>query len=151
MKKTIIAIVSLLVVLLIVVYGYEFIFKKPIIEAPSNEEQQESTEVVEIKAQHKGSTYIFAGSIDVPTPCHSLQTQAVKLSNTEYQIQINTIAPKDGMICAQVISQKSYKVTFDAPKDIVVTALINGVSYETNRFLIPSEENIDTFNLEIKG
>jgi hypothetical protein len=54
-------------------------------------------------------------------------------------------------MCAQVISQKQYKAAFQAPDNITVTVKINGVEYETNRFVIPNTEDIDTFKLEIKG
>lgn len=151
MKNTIIAIVSLLAALLIIVYGYEFIFKKPVIESPTVEEESVPTQKVELKEQYKGSTYTFAGTVTVPTPCHALNTRVNKVSDTQYQIEIATLPPKEGIMCAQVLTDKPYKVSFQAPKDITVTVLIDGVKYETNRFLIPSDQNIDTFKLEIKG
>jgi hypothetical protein len=151
MKKTIITIVSLVAVLFVVAYAYEFIFNKPIIESPTIEQEQFPTQKVEVKEQYKGTTYTFAGSLDVPTPCHTLSTKTNKISDTKYQIELITGNPKEGVVCAQVISPKTYKVSFDAPKDIVVTILVNGVEYETNRFLVPNDQNIDTFNLEIKG
>ncbi|MEY4440809.1 MAG: hypothetical protein RLY49_435 [Candidatus Parcubacteria bacterium] len=151
MKNTIIAIASLLAALFIIVYGYELIFNRPVIEAPEINTQADIKEVKELKEQHKDSKYIFAGTVDVPTPCHSLKTVVNQLSPTKYQIQVDTVAPKADVMCAQVISQKQYKAAFQAPDNIIVTVKINGVEYETNRFVIPNTENIDTFKLEIKG
>lgn len=153
MKNTIIAIVSLLVALLVIVYGYELIFNKPVIEAPiiATESVDSNEEVKEIKEQHKDSKYIFVGTIDVPTPCHSLKTVVNQLSATRYQIEVNTITPKKGVVCAQVISHQQYKAAFEAPDNITVTVKIDGIEYETNRFVIPNTEDIDTFKLEIKG
>jgi len=152
MKKTIIGIVSLLVVLIALVYAYEFIFKKPIIESPTVEQQENlQNQKVEIKEQYKDSMYTFAGVLDLPTPCHSFNIKTNKVSDSKYQIVVSTINPKEDVVCAQVISSKPYKTSFKAPENIDVTILIDGVEYQTNRFVIPSSEDIDTFKLEIKG
>ena len=152
MKKTIIGIVSLLIILIAVVYGYEFIFKKPVIESPTIEEQENfQDQKVEIKEQYKDSTYTFAGVLDLPTPCHSFTTKTNKVSDSKYQIVVTTVNPKEDVMCAQVVTPKPYKVSFEAPENIEVTILIDGIEYQTNRFVIPSGENIDTFKLEIKG
>ena len=151
MKKTIIIIVSLLIVLSLLVYGYEFIFKKPIIESPTTEETDNVLPTLEVKEQYKNSTYTFMGDVQVPTPCHSLENKVNKISNTEYQIELKTIAPQKDIVCAQVVTDKSFKVSFQAPADIKVTALLDGVPYQINRFIVPNDQNIDTFKLEIKG
>jgi hypothetical protein len=151
MKKTIITIVALLVALIVIVYAYEFILKKPVIESPTIEETTFPAQKIELKEQHKDSSYTFAGMLDLPTPCHTFTTKTNKISNSKYQIQIDTIAPKKDIVCAQVITPKSYKVSFEAPNDINVTVLINGTEYETNRFQIPNDQNIDSFILEVKG
>lgn len=152
MKKTIVTLVALLIALIVVVYAYEFIFKKPIIESPTIEEETSfPTQKVELKEQHTDSSYTFAGMIDLPTPCHSFNTKTNKISNSKYKIQIDTVSPKEGVVCTQVITPKSYKVNFEAPNDITVTVVINGVEYETNRFQIPNNQNIDSFILEVKG
>lgn len=151
MKKIIITVVALVIALFVIVYGYEFVFNKPIIESPTVDEYQAPAQKVEVKEQQKGSMYTFAGELDLPTPCHSLTTKVNKISDTTYQIEINTVAPAADVMCAQVITPKPYKVSFEAGENITVTVLLDGVEYETNRFLIPDGANIDTFKLEIKG
>jgi hypothetical protein len=151
MKKTIITIISLVVVLAIVTYAYEFIFKKPIIESPTQEQQEVSSTPIEIKEQYKNSTYTFVGSLSVPTPCHTLTTKVNKVSDSGYQIEVTTQDPPEGQICAQVISEKSFKTSFVAPENITVTLLINGVEYPANRFEVPLDQNIDTYEFEFKG
>lgn len=152
MKKTIITIVSLLVILLIVLYGYEFIFKKPVIESPTISENPDLyIPTLEIKEQYVDSIYTFVGNLEVPTPCHTIKSNVNMLSEGVYQIEVTTVAPSADTICAQVITEKSYKVSFEAGEDIDVTALINGIQYNLNRFIIPLDQNIETFNLEIKG
>jgi hypothetical protein len=151
MKKTIITVLSLLVALIVIIYAYEFIFKKPIIESPTIDEVTFPAQKVELKEQHKDSSYTFAGMLDLPTPCHTFTTKTNQLSESKYQIQIDVVDPKKDIMCAQVITPKPYKVTFEAPDDVEVTVLIDGVEYETNRFQIPNDQNIDSFILEVKG
>jgi hypothetical protein len=151
MKKTIITVISLLIGLIIVIYAYEFIFKKPVIESPIIDENSFPAQKVEIKEQYKDSMYTFAGSIDVPTPCHSLTTTLNKLSDVQYEIQIRTIDPPEDVVCAQVITSKPYKISFEGLEDIEVTINIDGIIYQTNRFVVPSDQNIDSFILEVKG
>ncbi len=152
MKKTIITIVSLIVLLTLVLYGYEFIFKKPVITSPTVEVVDEvPTQALDIKEEYKNSKYTFAGTLPVPTPCHSISSRVNTITKDRYQIEITTTPPKEGVMCAQVITDKKFKVAFEAPAEINVTALIDGVPYELNRFVIPEGENIDTFELFIKG
>lgn len=152
MKKTIITISSLLVVLIVIAYGYEFIFKKPVIESPTIEQtENKNPSIIEVKEQYKDSTYTFVGEVQVPTPCHTLATKVNTISAKEYQIEITTVPPAPGIMCAQVVTDKTYKVSFKAPADIEVSALIDGKPYDLNRFIVPNDQNIDTFKLEIKG
>lgn len=152
MKKTIITIVSLIVLLAVVLYGYEFIFKKPVIESPTIDQTEEfPQEALEVKEQYKDSKFTFVGTIPVPTPCHTLTSKVNMVAPGAYQIELTTVPPKEGIMCAQVITDKTFKVVFAAPEDALVTAIIDGVPYELNRFTIPDGENIDTFELMIKG
>lgn len=152
MKKTILTIISLLIVLSVLIYGYEFIFKKPVIESPTIEEPADNfLSALELKEQYKNSTYTFVGSIQLPTPCHSLTNKVNKISETEYQIQLTTVPPQKDQVCAQVLTDKSFKVSFQAAANIKVTVLLDGVVYQVNRFVIPNDQNIDTFQLEVKG
>lgn len=152
MKKTIIVIALLLITLGILVYGYEFMFKKPITESPTISENSESPMLTkEIKEQYKDSVYTFVGTEQLPTPCHTLKSKINLVSEGIYQIEVTTVAPPPETICAQVVTEKSYKVSFKAGEKITVTALINGIEYKLNRFVIPLDKNIDTFDLKIKG
>lgn len=150
MKKTIITILSLSVVLIVVVYAYEFILGKPIIELPVKEDSVLPVEKNEIKEQDNDSSYTFTGILDLPTPCHTYTSKINKISNFKYQIQINTVSPKQDTNCAQVVTPKPYDISFNARKDTITTILIDGIEYETNRFQIPSIENNNSFILEIK-
>ncbi len=152
MKKTIITIVSLIVLLTVVLYGYEFIFKKPVITSPTIDQNEEiPLQALDVKEQYIDSEYTFVGRIPVPTPCHTLVSKVQPTAPGVFQIQVTITPPAQGIMCAQVVTDKDFKVSFDAPEGIEVTALLNGVVYDLNRFIIPEGENIDTFELFIKG
>ncbi len=152
MKKTFFIVVGFLIILSIIIYSYEFIVKKPDITAPTIDQVDEVfLPMIEVKEQQKDSTYTFVGDIPVPTPCHEIKSKVNKILEKEYQIEILVIPPKPGVMCAQVETQKTFKVSFQAQPDINITAMVSGIKYELNRFLLSNEENIDTFKLEIKG
>lgn len=151
MKNTIISIVILIALLVLVLFGFQKFFNRNIISPERESIQEEILPVHEIKEQYDGTTYTFAGTIDLPTPCHSLETNVVQLSESEYQIQINTVSPGEDVMCAQVISPQPYNISFDAPADIAITAQIDGQDYELSRFVVPEGEDINLFELYIKG
>jgi hypothetical protein len=152
MQKTIIGVVSLLVALTILLYGYEFIFKKPVIEAPiAPQEEQAYKPALEVKEQYKNSVYTFAGSVSVPNPCYKITSKVNTLPDNAYQIEITSVPPASGVVCAQVITDKKYKVSFTDPDEISLGILFDGITYGTDRFVIPLGENIDTFEIYTKG
>lgn len=153
MKKISITFVTLLVILATFLFISEKVFKKTIIEEPQSQsqEQEEILPIADIKEQYIDSTYTFVGSVDLPTPCHTLETKVNQISDTVFEIVVNTIAPAEGIMCAQVITPRQYSASFEAPENILVYANINGVITELSRFVVPEGENINTFELYIKG
>lgn len=151
MKNTIITIIVLLVLLVVSLYGYEMIFKKPLIEAPRTNQEEPILPVLDIKEQYVDGVHTFAGTLSVPTPCHTILSDVVPFGEDAYQIQLSIIPPATEVACAQVISEKNYKVSFAGSENAIVTAIINGVEYELNRYPVPEGENIDTYELFIKG
>jgi uncharacterized protein YneF (UPF0154 family) len=151
MKKIIITFVTLLIVLIAGLFIAEKFFNKTIIEEVSAPINTEPLPIIDIKEQYKDSTYTFVGTIDVPTPCHSLTTSVNPISEGLYEIVITTVSPQEDIMCAQVITPKQYSVSFEAPADIEVIATIDGVLHELSRFVIPEGADISTFELYIKG
>lgn len=138
--------------LVLILFGFQKFFNRDLItEKQEMVISEEILPVLEIKEQYENGTYTFAGTIDLPTPCYSLKTSVAQVSQEEYQIQINTIAPEADVMCAQVITPQPYNVSFEAPIDIVVTAKIDDQLHELTRFVIPEGEDINLFELYIKG
>lgn len=152
MKKTIIVIITLAALLFVLLYVSEKIFNKTIVEQLNSPLQEEAVlPILDIKEEYKNSTYTFAGEIDLPTPCHKIETKVNKISDVMYEIEVNTIEPSPDQGCVQVITPQKYKVSFEGPESVLVYAKIDDRVYELNRFVIPEGENIDTFELFIKG
>jgi len=153
MKNKIITIVGLLVLLVVLVYGYEAVFNRQIVESPVKEvvSDDDLLLTLDVKRQYEDGVYTFAGQLPVPTPCHGISAEVVAMENSAYAIEITTTMPKADVICAQVITQKDYKVSFESPENANVRAFVDGVEYRINNFDVPAGFDIDEFDLRIKG
>jgi hypothetical protein len=154
MKNTIIAIVALLVLLTVSFYGYEFVFKKPLVEGPTEGQHDDLMRpTVDLKQQYKDSAMTFVGTLNLPTPCHTFTAEISPSNSDVYRIDIATIAPKEGVVCAQVVTSREFKVTTNVPSPdtAVFTLFIDGIEYSINAFEIPADINIDDYELQMKG
>jgi hypothetical protein len=154
MKNTIIAIIALLVLLTVSFYGYEFVFKKPLVESPTANEQDDLLRpMMDVKQQYKNGTMTFVGNIDLPTPCHTFTADIAPSNSDNYRIDITTIAHKEGVVCAQVITPREFRVStpVTSPDTALFTLFVNGIEHTINAFEIPSDANIDDYKLELKG
>lgn len=150
MKKIIITLVVLSAFLFVFLFVSEKMFNKTIVDT-NNPSQDIVLPIMDIKEQYKGSTYTFAGTIDLPTPCHQLDTKVNQISDAVFEIEMNIVAPAQDIMCAQVIAPTPYNVSFEGPSDILIYAKLDGEIYELSRFVIPEGEDINTFELFIKG
>ena len=151
MKNKIITIVVLVAVLAVSIYGYEMVFKKPLVESPVEDTTETMMSSLDVKEQYNNGVYTYAGKIQTPTPCHTVDAKAMSVDENIYAINITITPPAEGIMCAQVISEKDYKVTFAAPENAIVKAYINGIEYKINPFEVPAGQNIDDFDISIKG
>lgn len=105
---------------------------------------------VDVKHQVIGQTHTVAGSIELPTPCHTLQTTA-DVNTTSNTAVIKFVASTTAETCAQVITSKTFKVQFTGASDINIMGTFNGKTINLNIFEVPADENIDTFQIYNKG
>jgi len=129
------------------------VFKKPIVESPTKDDMTENDLLftLDVKRQYENGVYTFAGDVQVPTPCHNISSEMIPMENNEYALVLKTIIPAQDVMCAQVITSKEYKVSFEASQNVVVRAFVDDVEYKVNNFDIPEGFNIDEFDLKIKG
>lgn len=137
-------------------FGYTYFFKDEPVEEPAPEEAalEETAEVRTITAKHQFATgtHVIAGETDVPTPCHRLETTAFFKNGTQNEVEIRFDASMaEGEICAQVITPARFKVEFEAPEDAILTATWNGQPATLNLIPATAEENLDDYEVFIKG
>ncbi len=153
MKNTIIGIVSLLILLVVCFYGYEFVFKKPLVESPTETQEDLFAPVMDVKMQTKDGMYTFVGEVELPTPCHTIDASISPSNSSTYGIMVKTVSPKEGVMCAQVMTTRAFKASTPivAGEQPTFKLFIDGTEYKMNAFEIPEDANIDTYKLQIKG
>ena len=110
-------------------------------------------EIINAKHQYMDGKHTYAGEFELPSPCHGLQYDVVKDVQNDQAVAINfttTPMPPD-IVCAGVITAKPFKVTFDGPQTTTLTVTRDGKSVKFNLFEVPSNQDFDTFKLQIKG
>lgn len=155
MNKTAIGTAGVIVVLLLL--GWLF-FWRGNVEAPSVSEETpgEQTEqeqmLITAKHQYIDGKHIVAGEVNVPTPCHILQTDAnVSTGATPDQAIIDFTATTQADTCAQVLTPARFKVEFDADENADIKATWNGMPARLNLIPVDSDESLVDFEIYIKG
>ncbi|HMP67135.1 MAG TPA: hypothetical protein PKA60_00090 [Candidatus Paceibacterota bacterium] len=155
-KKISIAVLALLVLILIgaAVYSSQ---KNKKIDYNSDRQQvlddliNRPTETITVKQQYKNGNYTVIGSFEVPTPCYSYNAEVIKKDGiTEIAITYFDNSNPDTM-CAQVISEKLFRVDFEGAPGENIVATINGEIVNLNVFEIGPDEIIENIELYIKG
>jgi hypothetical protein len=144
---------SLLVVAIVLVGAYLYNKdKQEIFEQEREQAIQEEVErpsvTVNVKHQYKDGTHIVVGFVELPTPCYEIKT-AVEKNERETTLNINYESV--GEMCAQVITQKEFRISFEGTVDENIIAKINGELVNLNIFEIGSNKNIDEVDIFNKG
>ena len=96
---------------------------------------------VNAKHLYKDGEHTYRGIVETPTPCYDVAATAKATSDYNvYQIDITS---KDrGGVCAQLITDKDFEVSFKAPVDAPVRATLNGKLVELNLLEVESREGL---------
>lgn len=113
--------------------------------------QDEYVQMVNVKHQYKGGRHTYVGSIDLPTPCHSLTSTYNKDTNSTTGYTLVFTSSSTAEMCAQVITSKPFKLSFDAVENILISGTLNGKKLRLNLFEVPLNQDLDSFNVNIKG
>ena len=113
-----------------------------------NQEIERPEITLNAKHQFKGGTHVFVGQIELPTPCHFVIT-SVQKNQSETIINIDT--KSEAEMCAQVITNKEFRVTFDGTAEENIIAKLNGELVNLNLFEIDANQNIDEVDIFNKG
>ena len=107
--------------------------------------------VITAKHAYQGGAHIVAGEIPLPSPCHILEANGTASADKK-QVFIELLSSvKTGELCAQVITPARYKVTVKADKSAKISATLNGQEVTLNLIEAGPNENLDNFELYIKG
>lgn len=151
-KKTT-AIVVAIVIIVLIGGGFYLSYKKGKVQTPKTEDQiplKDGSDVdyevtfINAKHQYKNGKHIYAGIINLPIPCHSVDVKAVSTEAGKYTLEFTT--KTTGEICAQVITPRPFKVEFAAAKNIKVDAMLNGKAITLNVLEVKEGGDIDKVN-----
>jgi hypothetical protein len=152
-------VIGILVALALVLVGYGFYRSmNPSLPdlTPPPEEQVPPTrdypeEIINAKHQYKNGVHTYGGEFELPTPCDTLSYDVVKDVANPSNVELNFKTVPSSTVCAQVLTPKSFKVSFEGPEKIALTVTRDGKSVKFNLFEVPVNQDFDSFTLQIKG
>lgn len=147
--------VIVLVLLVVGLFGYTLI-SAPTSEAPEKTDDTPVGTNVEqrtISAQHqyRDGVHTIAGTVTVPSPCHRLLAEPFFIDESKERVEIRFTTSVEGEVCAQVVTDARFKVTFEAPEQATVSATWNGAAATLNLVPVAPGTNLDDFELYLKG
>ncbi|OGZ17394.1 MAG: hypothetical protein A2494_04205 [Candidatus Lloydbacteria bacterium RIFOXYC12_FULL_46_25] len=107
--------------------------------------------VVTAKHAYRNGAHIIAGEIPLPSPCHILEsTGSASADKTHVFVEL-AASVKTGEMCAQVITPARFKVSVKANKNATISGTLDGKEIVLNLIEAGPDENLDNFDLYIKG
>lgn len=112
-----------------------------------------SADAVFINAKHqfRDGEHIIAGEIEVPTQCHSLSVETVIRESFPEQVTLNFSSTSEAEVCAQVMSPRRFKIDFSASENATINATWNGAEAVLNLIPAGEDEDLNNFDIFIKG
>lgn len=110
-----------------------------------------SKTVVTAKHAYRQGEHIVAGEIPMPTPCHILEANGSATEDKKAVLIALISSVPSGDVCAQVITPARFRVTVKAAKDAQISATLNGQVVTLNLIEAGPTEDLDNFELYIKG
>jgi len=121
------SIVIIIIVVILIALGILWLapFSNPSEEQNDNANEENAPEVVRANHFFKDGTHTLEGTITLPTPCYTLETN-VDVSAEAITSVINFVATAGSGVCTQVIAEKIFSVSFEADENTDITARYNG-------------------------
>lgn len=107
--------------------------------------------VVTAKHAYRNGMHIIAGEIPLPSPCHILESAGSASADKDHVFVEMVSSVKTEEMCAQVITPARFKVSMKANKDAIISGTLNGKEIILNLIEAGPNENLDNFELYIKG
>lgn len=107
--------------------------------------------VITAKHVYQNGAHIVAGEVPLPTLCDILDTTAVA-STDKKQVVVQFVSSiRSGERCDAEITPARFKVSAKANKSATISATLNGLPVTLNLIEAGPNENLDNFELYIKG
>jgi len=113
-----------------------------------NSEIQRPSITVNVKHQFVEGIHTFVGVLELPTPCDKISSKVVK---EQGETIIDLVYASTSEICAQVITEKEFTVTFAGEVNENIIARLNGELVNLNIYEIDSKQNIYEVKIFNKG
>ena len=75
-----------------------------------------------------GGQHVVEGTVSLPNPCYALSVTAEKKGSAPEEVLLRFAAAQTADVCVQVIHEASFRISFDAPDNAVLSAVINDVA-----------------------
>ncbi len=106
--------------------------------------------VVQVKHQYKDGEHTYVGSLDLPNACYQLDSNIQKTGDASATINLMTSVDAEET-CAQTVTSRDFRLQTDGPMNLTVTGMLNGKPVDLNLFEVPANQDIDEFEINVKG
>ena len=151
---TITVVLIIIGLVLVAIYGN---YKAKNIEITNNQREEaientinKSETTINVKHQYKDGEHVYVGTFETPTPCYNYNVELSEVDDNRV-IDITYNLTENDQICAQVITEREFRISYEGDENDSVIATINGELVNLNVFEVPTEENINQFEIFIKG
>lgn len=124
------------------------------VEAPDFTEEEQIDENIiplTVRHQYKDGAHTFVGDLELPSPCHAYNAFIEDGEKENIKNIIVEITEPKEEVCAQVITNVTFRVSVEGSEDLQFKAFVNGEARRLNIFDLEPEVDIDQFELFIKG
>jgi hypothetical protein len=102
------------------------------------------------KHQFVNGVHTIAGKAEVPTSCHRLVTEPFFVGGGVNSVEVRFNTLLEGEECPNEVFEVPFRVSFEAPEDVLISATWNGNQARINLLPLQQGEIIDD-ELFIKG
>jgi hypothetical protein len=111
------------------VFLFWFLHKEDVTHPDTGNDSPGTYTVTVLEDSFQNNTHVLSGVVRVPTPCHQVivSNPTVAESYPE-QVRIAMTVTVASDVCAQVVTEKPFSVTFNASEKAQVTFIVNSES-----------------------
>ncbi|MAF59490.1 MAG: hypothetical protein QF858_02790 [Candidatus Pacebacteria bacterium] len=132
--------ISVAVLVLVAVFVYVSIDRIPIESLTKG-----NGEGIVAKHFYDGKVHKVVGTVDLPTPCHYLETKIAVAESFPEQVTILLTPMSNSEMCAQVITEQTFIASFAADGRASISTKLNGENVPLELVEVESDRDLETF------